>query len=187
MVKNGGICSSVTRQAPLFRCRLVPPTVGLSLISRQILPVLKENPMNLKQLFEFVSDKHTGQTDLAGMPYISHLVHVAETSGCTSLGLLHDILEATDTTADDLLTAGFEPELVAQVVTLTKKPDEMYENYIDRVIASQDPEVLRVKSADLRHNMDVSRLPALTNKHTERLRKYHAAYLKIQSALREVS
>lgn len=121
-----------------------------------------------------------GKVDKAGKPYINHLLrvedavrHLGEVVRC--IALLHDLLEdCHDWTPERLLEQGFSSEVVQGVIAMTKGKDEPYADFIERL--STDPNARAVKLADLKDNMDVSRLEELTDKDVERLRKYQRAY-----------
>ena len=123
------------------------------------------------------SEKHDGQTDKSGMPYIGHVVRVAER--CQSptakiVALLHDIIEDTDVTADYLREKGIPDDIVACVLIMTRRDGESYEDYIRRVAAN--PVCREVKISDLEDNMDIRRLTDLTDYDFQRLRKYLKAW-----------
>lgn len=127
-----------------------------------------------------VRNKFAGKVDKAGKPYIRHLERVyrdvAEGGGdidqCV-IALLHDIIEDTDTTEGDLVEF-FPNRIVRAVFVLTKRPTQSYMEYISLVKNNEDS--LVVKLADLRDNMDITRLNEITDKDVERLKKYHTAY-----------
>lgn len=100
---------------------------------------------------------HHGQVDKAGVPYIFHPLHLAESMDdeitCCA-ALLHDTVEDTDVTLEQL-SAVFPPELVEAVRLLTHDPDTDYFEYVRRIKAN--PIALKVKLADLAHNTDESR------------------------------
>ena len=134
---------------------------------------------SIEEVLAFVKDKHKGQVDKAGKPYIYHLVEVAMNvpAYCpngTCTGLLHDILEDTDTTPQELLDFGIDPEVVETVVVLTKNKHEDYMEYIKRV--AENFLARNVKMTDLKHNMQIDRIPNPTEKDYKRLEKYKKAY-----------
>jgi (p)ppGpp synthase/HD superfamily hydrolase len=103
---------------------------------------------------------HAGQVDRVGAPYIEHPRAVAGLlDGCPetwrAAAWLHDVLEHTETTAADLAAAGVPAEVVRLVEVLSRRPGEDYLDYVGRVCA--DPAAVRVKIADVVHNMDPSR------------------------------
>ena len=105
---------------------------------------------------------HRGQTDKQGKPYFGHVERVASSRKLKiymdiQVAYLHDIIEDTAVTADDLLALGFDADVVACVQTLTRMDDEKYFDYIGRV--AKNDVCTRVKLADLDDNMDPSRGP----------------------------
>ncbi len=121
---------------------------------------------------------HEGQPDLSGMPYVLHPIHVAqdvqgEINVCVAL--LHDVLEDSDYTADDLRAEGMPGEVIAAVEILTRDPSVPYEDYIRSIKASGNQVAITVKLADLRHNADLSRLRTITDEDIARREKYIAA------------
>ena len=121
---------------------------------------------------------HMGQTDKCGVPYIFHPYHLAEqmmTEYETCAALLHDVLEDTDITADQLY-ALFPEEIVNAVVLLTHDKNTEYYDYIRAI--KKDPIARAVKLADLEHNSDPDRSALIaeeSSKHRERLEKYAIA------------
>ena len=100
-------------------------------------------------------------------------------------GILHDIVEDTHWTFEALLHEGIPADVVDAVRCLTKMEGESYDQFIERV--KTNPIAVAVKLNDLRDNMDVTRLPVLTEKDMDRLKKYHRAYSelsKLQTAHR---
>lgn len=102
---------------------------------------------------------HAGQLDKGGEPYIDHPLHVAEdmdTEEETCVAILHDVLEDSDFTADDLREIGMSEEVVAAVELLTHDEAIDYFDYIRAV--RESPLAAKVKRADLEHNLDPDRL-----------------------------
>lgn len=121
--------------------------------------------------------KHEHQTDKSNRPYILHPLHIMETvdsDDAKIVAILHDIIEDTDVTEKMLLDLGFEAHIVEAISTLTKSHDEDYFEYVKRV--AKNPLAKEVKLADLRHNMDITRLKTLKERDLERNRKYQIAY-----------
>ncbi|MDY5372213.1 MAG: HD domain-containing protein [Eggerthellaceae bacterium] len=134
-----------------------------------------ETELTLRAL-EIATQAHAGQTDKAGQPYIDHPIHVAEameTEDETVVALLHDVVEDSSWTLDDLAKEGFTGEQVEAVAALTHGPGVTYFEYIRSI--KQDPLATAVKIADLRHNSDPSRIPNPTHKDMMRLQKYARA------------
>ena len=119
---------------------------------------------------------HAGQVDKCGLPYVLHPLHLAEQmpdEDSTVAALLHDVVEDTPYTLEDLRQMGFPPRALQAVALLTHDEREPYLDYVAR--AGQDPVARRVKLADLRHNSDLSRLDTVTDRDRERLARYEAA------------
>lgn len=125
---------------------------------------------------------HKGQYDKAGVDYIEHPLFVAslvDTEEEKAVALLHDVLEDSPYTAEELILAGLPETVVSAVQILTKKKGQDYQQYLELVKSS--PIARRVKLADLKHNSDLSRLATVTEKDLERLEKYKKAidYLRM--------
>lgn len=120
---------------------------------------------------------HSGQVDKAGKPYICHPLAVAEQmvdEATTAVAFLHDVLEDNKNfSAQDLLELGIPAEVVENVVYLTRPEGISYMDYIRSLKGK--PISMAVKLADLRHNSDLSRLPVVTDKDQERVKKYQKA------------
>lgn len=112
-----------------------------------------------KKAMQLAFDAHKEQKDRSGLPYIYHPIHLAEqmdTEQSVCAALLHDVVEDSDMTLEDLRNAGFTEEIVAAVELLTHRPGVPYLEYIERL--RQSPLATKVKLADLRHNADLSRM-----------------------------
>lgn len=139
--------------------------------------------------------RHAGQVDKAGAAYWLHPQRVSR--GCASeeariAGWLHDLIEDTDTTSEELRGMGFPDAIVNAVLLDTRRPGDSYMSYIRRIITachSDDPATAHagriareVKMSDLRDNMNMDRLPEPTDEDRSRVRKYRRAYLLLESA-----
>lgn len=103
-------------------------------------------------------DAHAGQLDQGGIPYIFHPYHLAEqmdSEAAVCVALLHDVIEDTSVTEDELRQQ-FGDEITDAVVLLTHRDGDNYEYYLNRI--KENPIALAVKKADLAHNTDESRL-----------------------------
>ena len=104
-------------------------------------------------------EKHAGQKDKAGIPYCFHPWTVAEsmeTEDSCIAALLHDVLEDTDITMEELRTYGFSEEVYEALALLTHDPAVPYMDYV-KALSGND--IARaVKISDLHHNMDLSRM-----------------------------
>ena len=126
----------------------------------------------LKLCFE----AHKDQTDKSGMPYVFHPFHLAEQmtdEKCVTVALLHDIIEDTPTTLDDLRDYGFPEDVIAAIALMTHGEDIPYLDYVAEI---KKNELARaVKLADLRHNSDLTRISKPDEWDLARVEKYKAA------------
>ncbi len=129
-----------------------------------------------KKALKLSFDAHKDQLDKSGMPYVYHPFHVAEqmeTEETVAVALLHDVIEDTDHTLEDLKAMGF-PDSVTEALALMTHDDSV--PYMDYVAKLRDNSIARaVKLADLRHNSDLSRLDVVDDKALERVEKYKKA------------
>ena len=131
---------------------------------------------------EIATKAHEGQTDKSGKPYIGHVMRVS--SGCKTqkskvIALLHDVVEDTPVTPDELRAEGIPTDIVEAVLILSRRQGEEYEQYINRV--APHPLCREVKIADLEDNMDVRRLAEIGEADIRRLKKYHKAWKTLTS------
>ncbi len=126
-----------------------------------------------KKALKLCFEAHKNQVDKSGMPYVFHPFHLAEqmeTEETTIVALLHDVVEDTDYTIEDLTKMGFGESVVKSLSLLTH--DDTVE-YMDYVLAIKgNPIAKAVKLADLRHNSDLSRLDVIDEKALTRREKY---------------
>ena len=118
---------------------------------------------------------HAGQVDKSGRPYVEHLAFVAEHvcgDDAKTVAWLHDIVEDTPVTLDDLRREGFPEHIVVAVDAHTHRAGEDYLDYVRR--AAANPLARQVKIQDVLHNMDLSRLTSPGPRDVERL---HAKYI----------
>ena len=140
----------------------------------------RKKKLYLDRAIELAKQHHEGQTDKAGKPYIEHPLRVmnqVESEEEKIVAVLHDIVEDTDISLDDLRSEGFTEEVVSAVECLTKQDGENYDSYIERI--SFNPLAVKIKLADLEDNSDLTRLPEVTDKDLERIEKYDKALEKL--------
>ena len=126
------------------------------------------------ECLRFVEELHHGQYDKIGAPYILHPVFVAEqmdTEKATIVALLHDVIEDTSITLDDLRDKGYSDEIIVAIDALTRRTGETYSAYIERL--SNNKLARRVKIADLRHNLQPERIAMFGN--TSLVKRYQKA------------
>ena len=129
-----------------------------------------------KKALQLCFAAHRDQVDKSGLPYVFHPFHVAEqmtTEETTVVALLHDVIEDTDCTAEDIAAMGFPSSVVDALKLLTHDPHVPYMTYVAAIKA--DPIARAVKLADLEHNSDLSRLSYVDDAALERVRKYQSA------------
>jgi len=131
----------------------------------------------LEKALHIALTAHTGQLDKGGEPYILHplrLFFSLKGQDEKIIALLHDVIEDSDITLNQLENDGFPESITKRVFILTRQHHQTYEEYIETV--KQDTVATSVKLADLEDNMDRTRLKTLTPKDEERLKKYEWAY-----------
>lgn len=121
-------------------------------------------------------DAHKKQVDKSGLPYVFHPFHVAEQmkdEDTVITALLHDVLEDTSLTVDDLREYGFSEVVIEALTALCHDPYTDYLDYIAKV--KKNPVAAAVKLEDLKHNSDLTRLDEVTAKDIKRNEKYKKA------------
>ena len=125
---------------------------------------------------------HAGEVDKEGKPYILHplrLMMQMETADEMITAVLHDVIEDTPITLDDLRQQGFPEVVLGALALLTHDTaSTSYEDYVAAI--KPNPLARKVKLADLAHNMDIRRLPQLSMKDYGRLEKYRRAWELLQ-------
>ena len=133
--------------------------------------------MNLERAIQIAVEAHAGATDRGGKAYILHPISVmmrCETDEEKIVAILHDVVEDTDWTFDSLREEGFTETIIEALKTVTKhSEDEDYDEFIQRSLKNEIGR--KVKIADLRENLDVTRIGELTEKDIERINKYKRA------------
>ena len=127
----------------------------------------------IERAIEIAANSHAGQRDKAGQPYIFHPLRVmfrVDGEHEQMAAVLHDVVEDTAITIDDLAREGFPPEVLRAVEALTKLPGETRLEAAAR--AAADPVARKVKLADNAENMGLSRIPNPTDKDHARCREY---------------
>lgn len=129
-----------------------------------------------KKAMKYMFEHHKEQCDKSGIPYVFHPFAVAynlETEDECVVALLHDIVEDTNVTFEDLEKEGYSPLIIETLKLLTHKENEDYFEYINRI--SKDEIATKVKIQDLMHNMQDGRLNQITEKDIQRKEKYKKA------------
>ena len=146
----------------------------------------------LERAIEIASAAHAGQLDKAGQPYILHPLKVMHYLNTTDTELMaiavgHDIVEDTFESIQKghtfLVDTGFSSRVVTGIMACSKVPGETQEQYELRVLSN--PDAVKVKMADLRHNTDIRRLKGVTEEDFLRTAKYHKFYKRLEKADKE--
>ena len=158
---------------------------------------LSDLTASLQRARQLAQVAHAGQVDKAGKPYFLHVETVSQTvadlildqqndSKAFSLkaqivGYLHDIIEDTDITPEDLRGYAFPADCILAIEAITKIDGLSYQDYLTRVRSNKLATV--VKIADMTHNSDLSRLEKVTQEDLRRREKYHKAIALLRSTL----
>jgi len=136
----------------------------------------------VSQAYQLAFAAHQGQVDKGGHPYMNHPVAVAEsvdTEEEQAVALLHDVVEDTPISLQNLHEQGFPDRIVNAVDCLTKRDGEPLKSYLERV--KQDPLAVKVKIADLNHNSDLRRIAEPTERDYARAERYRREIAFLQS------
>ena len=134
---------------------------------------------------QIATDAHAYQFDKSGKPYILHPLHIMAQllfdTQLATIGVLHDVIEDSDITIEDLREEGFSDRVLDALELLTHVSGENYlVVYIQRITSNYD--AIRVKRKDLEHNSDITRLKGITPRDIARIEKYHKAFLILGEA-----
>ncbi len=127
---------------------------------------------------------HQDQLDKAHAPYLLHPIRLmmrGQTLTEQIVAVLHDVVEDSDWTLDQLVAEGFPGEIITALDCLTRRPEETYDQFLDRVLTNSL--AIHVKLYDLEDNMTLTRLDQLSDKDLQRLQRYHQAHQRILQTL----
>lgn len=136
----------------------------------------------LEKAVAIAVDAHREQKDRYGAAYILHPIRVMSRVSTVPekiVAILHDVVEDTDWTFEDLKQEGFPEDIVEALRCVTKREGESYEDFVGR--SAGNTLALRVKLADLEDNMDVRRMGEVTEEARTRLQKYLKAWHRLSS------
>ena len=140
----------------------------------------------LETAIRLAAKVHKGQVDRFGKPYILHVMRVMMRGHDLNeqvLGALHDVIERSALTLDDLARKGFSPRILQALDHISRRGEETYEAYIDRVI--QDNLAIRVKLHDLADKMDLLHVDQLDPSDLKRYNKQLTAYHRMKRLVEE--
>lgn len=146
--------------------------------------VLLNPNMDLERALQIAVQAHAGQKDRTGKAYIFHPIRVMQrcrSDAAKMAALLHDVVEDTDVTLDDLEKEKFPEKVLEAVRLLTHDPKDSYEEFVEKVTASRI--AIEVKLADLADNSDLLRLDQVREKDHARFEKYIRAHQRLAPLL----
>ena len=129
-----------------------------------------------KKAMQLCYRAHRDQVDKSGIPYVFHPIHLAEQmtdEDTTVVALLHDVVEDTHYTLEDLASMGFSRQVLDAIGLMTHADGVPYMDYVAKI--KENPIARAVKLADLRHNSDLTRLDTVDDKAKARAQKYAQA------------
>ena len=138
-----------------------------------------------KKAITLMFNAHKDQLDKSGIPYVFHPFHLAEqmnTEETTVVALLHDVVEDTDYSIEDIESMGFGKSVCDALRLLTHDKNVPYMDYVRRI--KENPIATAVKIADLKHNSDLTRLDAVSSDDKERVEKYREALRILTGSVR---
>jgi len=136
----------------------------------------------LDKAIQYASLWFDGKVDKAGKPYILHLIRVMlsvdqNDEELMQIAVLHDVLEDTPVTIRELEDMGFSVRVLSGIDHITKHKGQDYDEYLSQVCINIDS--VKVKLADLKDNMDLSRIKNMTDKDWDRRLKYMNAEVRL--------
>ncbi len=137
--------------------------------------------MDIELAISIALEAHKGQLDKGGSPYILHPLAVmnrVETIEEKIVAVLHDVIEDTEVTIEQLRELGFSEEIVKAIGLLTRSEEESYEQFIEKTTTNRIAR--NVKIADIQENMNLSRIKSPTEQDYNRLEKYRKAMERLE-------
>lgn len=141
----------------------------------------------IEKSLEIALKAYAGQKDKAGKTYILHPLRIMskmKTEEEMSVALLHDVIEDSGFTAQDLLDEGIPSSIVDAVQLLSRNDNEDYYEFIEKLLNNKLS--AKVKRADIEDNMNILRLNEVSDKDLDRIAKYHRAWKMIAETDRSV-
>jgi len=140
----------------------------------------------LERAIRLAAKVHKGQVDRFNKPYVLHVMRVMMRGHDKEeqvLGAIHDVLERSMLTVEDLAKKDFPPRILKALEHISRVPEEDYDQYIDRVML--DPLAIRVKLHDLADKMDLLHVDTLSHADLKRYNKQLAAYHRMKKVVEE--
>lgn len=150
----------------------------------------------LAEAIALAAEAHVDQLDKGGNPYILHplaVMHKVRTLGLSivdqAASVCHDVKEdcpAYDQRLKDISVKYGEIRFYWLIHNLSRFDGETYDEFIDRIISTEDEALIAIKMSDIEHNSCITRLKGVTEKDFSRMKKYHRSFLKLSQALEEL-
>ena len=137
----------------------------------------------IEKSLQIALSAYTGKKDKAGKTYLLHPLRMMakmESEEEMATALLHDVIEDSDYTREQLLAEGIPNPVADAVQTLTKERGENYAQFIDRVLKNKL--AVKVKKADIEDNINILRLNSIDQNDLKRVAKYHEAWKRLDKA-----
>ena len=137
--------------------------------------------MDIESAISLALQAHKGQLDKGGQPYILHPLAVmnrVESMEEKIVAVLHDAIEDSEVTLEELRGLGFSEEILTAIQLLTRSTEDSYEEFIDKTIMNRTAR--NVKIADIKENMNISRIKNPTEEDYNRLEKYRKALERLE-------
>ncbi|WP_127531006.1 HD domain-containing protein [Paenibacillus kobensis] len=138
--------------------------------------------MDIEVAIAIALEAHKGQCDKGGNPYILHPLAVMNRVNTIEekiVAVLHDVIEDSDFTIEQLRERGFSEEVLVAIQLLTRVSEDSYNEFIDKTMRNRISR--NVKIADIKENMDMSRIDVPTEEDYKRLEKYQRAIEKLET------
>lgn len=137
----------------------------------------------LSTAIALTAQKFINTLDKGGNPYILHCLRVMNgvdqnDEELMCIAVMHDLVEDTNVTLDELRSLGFSERVIRGIDTMTHRDEEDYETYIKRI--ALNPDTIKVKRSDLIDNSNITRLKGLRKKDFDRLEKYSKAFIYLK-------
>ncbi|WP_222128805.1 GTP pyrophosphokinase [Paenibacillus xylanexedens] len=137
--------------------------------------------MDIELAISVALQAHKGQLDKGGHPYILHPLAVmnrVESMEEKIVAVLHDVIEDSEVTIEELRGLGFSEEILTAIQLLTRSTEDSYEEFIEKTTTNRTAR--KVKIADIQENMNISRIKNPTQEDVHRLEKYRKALERLE-------
>ncbi|MBY0206572.1 HD domain-containing protein [Paenibacillus cucumis Kampfer et al. 2016] len=137
--------------------------------------------LDIESAISLALQAHKGQLDKGGQPYILHPLAVmnrVESMEEKIVAVLHDAIEDSEVTIEELRGLGFSEEILTAIQLLTRSTEDSYEEFIEKTTTNRTAR--NVKIADIKENMNISRIKNPTQEDYNRLDKYRKALERLE-------